>query len=116
MVIAGFSFGGLLACSIAAKLCRTTLDPCLLQRNLCCITFGQPLIAIPFVQKTVEMFPHLEKAIHLVYDKEDIIPGLMHYHTVGCSLGTQVPERKFNVSSLYRSIYIFNFKCTGFSW
>ncbi len=50
------------------------------------------------------MFPHLRSTIHLVYDKEDIIPGLMHYHTVGCSYSVaqnqqlaSTSERKFTV-------------------
>lgn len=76
----------MLACSVAAKLWSTALDPSLLQRNLCCITFGQPIISLPYVKKMAKHFPKLEETIHLVLNKEDIIPGLMHYHSIGCML------------------------------
>lgn len=82
----GFSFGGMLACSIAAKLWSISLDHGLLQRSLCCITFGQPMISIPYVQKIAQLYPKLEQTIHLVLNKEDLIPGLMHYHGIGCTL------------------------------
>ena len=89
--ILGFSFGGLLACGIVAKLWQAALDPGLLQRNLCCITFGQPIIAISSVQRAFQMFPYLQNTIHLIYDKEDVIPALIQYHSVGCTIyGTQL--------------------------
>ena len=65
------------------------LSVALLQKNVTCITFGQPLINIPFVENTLARFPELEDTIHLVLDKQDKVPGLFHYFQVGCILKAQ---------------------------
>lgn len=65
------------------------LSVALLQKNVTCITFGQPLITIPFIESTLARFPELEDTIHLVLDKLDKVPGLFHYFQVGCILKAQ---------------------------
>jgi hypothetical protein len=51
-----------------------------------CVTFGQPLISIPFVNSTILRFPALENTIHLVLNKQDKIPGVLYYFQLGCIL------------------------------
>lgn len=88
-IVVGFSFGGMLACCVTTKLWReptSALNTALLRNNVTCITFGQPLIRIPYVQETIEVFPLLEQTIHLVLNKEDYIPGLLHYYEIGCRM------------------------------
>ena len=86
LLLTGFSFGGVLATCVAAKLWCKALDSQLLKRNLCCITFGQPIITVSTVAAVANTFPDLNSILHLVYDKEDTFPGLMHHHAVGCTL------------------------------
>ena len=92
----------MLACSVIAKLWKETYaNASLLEENVICITFGQPLIQIPPLQEAIEAFPKLEKTIHQIFNKEDIIPGLLHYYRLGClhftkmkSLGSQLSTSK----------------------
>lgn len=81
----------MLACCVTSYLWRAgfLLSVALLQKNVTCITFGQPLINIPFVENTLVRFPELEDIIHLVLDKQDKVPGLFHYFQVGCILKAQ---------------------------
>lgn len=81
----GFSFGGLLACYVAAYIWRAScLDTSRLQKNVSCITFGQPLFSIPYVQEMIQIYPAFEKTLYLVLDKEDIVPPLLCYFGIGC--------------------------------
>ena len=85
--IIGFSFGGLLACYVAAYIWRAScLDVARLQRNVMCITFGQPLFSIPYVQEMIQIYPAFEQTLHLILDKEDIIPPILCYFGIGCIL------------------------------
>ena len=88
VIIIGFSYGGMLACCVTSYLWRAgfLLSIALLQKNVTCITFGQPLINIPYVSNTILRFPELEETIHLILDKQDKVPGLLHYLQVGCIL------------------------------
>ena len=81
----------MLACCVTSYLWRAgfLLSVALLQKNVTCITFGQPLINIPFVHKTILTFPQLEDTIHLVLDKQDKVPGLFHYFQIGCMLNAR---------------------------
>ena len=81
----------MLASCVTSNLWRAgfLLSVALLQKNVTCITFGQPLINIPFVEHTLARFPELEDTIHLVLDKQDKVPGLFHYFHVGCILKAQ---------------------------
>ena len=65
------------------------LSEALLQNNVMCVTFGQPLISIPYVQNTIQRFPQLENTIHLVLNKEDKVPSVLHYFHLGCILKAQ---------------------------
>lgn len=74
----GFSFGGMLACCNAARLWKeSSISIDVLENSVVCITFGQPLVAIPYVQETVNSITKFENTIHSIYDQEDIFPRLL---------------------------------------
>ena len=86
LVYIGFSFGGMLACYVAANIWKKSyISIGVLERRVACITFGQPLITLPFVQDTIQKFPQFEATVHSVFDKEDIVPRLFRYFRVGCT-------------------------------
>lgn len=75
----------MLACCVAANLWKETyvsIDT--LQKNVICITFGQPMINIPFVEIAIKHFPQLRNIIHMIYDKEDVFPFVFRYFNLGC--------------------------------
>ena len=81
----GFSFGGMLACYVAANLWKMSfISGDLLEKNVICITFGQPLIPVPYVEEAIKDFPQFETTIHAVYDKDDFFPRVLYYYNVGC--------------------------------
>lgn len=83
---AGFSFGGMLACYVAANLWKKSfISGDVLEKNVICITFAQPLIPIPYMEEAIKDFPQFEATIHTVYDKEDFFPRVLYYYTVGCN-------------------------------
>lgn len=85
VLILGFSFGGMLACYVAANLWKTSfISGDVLEKNVVCITFGQPLIPIPYVEEAIRDFPQFEATIHAVYDKDDFFPRVLYYFNVGC--------------------------------
>ena len=80
--IAGFSFGGLLALSLAAllwKLPYFEFSTDLLKENFVCITFGQPIISLPTVQEVAEECPEFESVVHSIFTKADVVPQLMKF-------------------------------------
>ena len=85
--IAGFSFGGLLALSLAAllwKLPYFEFSTDLLKENFICITFGQPIISLPAVQEVIEECPEFEAVVHSIFTKADLIPRLMKFLDQKC--------------------------------
>lgn len=112
----GFSFGGMLACCVAANIWKNSYQSTQsLEENVICITFGQPLISIPFVLEATRMFPEFEKTIHSVFDKRDLVPRILRYFNVGCihsrrtspllpaasPKAAPIPERNILVSVLH---------------
>lgn len=89
----GFSFGGMLASCVTSHLWNAgfLLSVALLEKNVMCVTFGQPLIDIPYVTDTIQRFPALEDTIHLILNKHDRVPSILHYFQVGCILKAQDP-------------------------
>ena len=84
---AGFSFGGMMACHMAAVLWKgSSLDRDILKKNIICITFGQPLIPIVSVEEAINDHPQFEDTIHAVYEKDDFIPRVLYYYNIGCQL------------------------------
>ena len=76
--IAGFSFGGLLALSLAALLWKLPyLSADLLTEDFICITFGQPIINLPVVQEVTEECPEFESIVHTIFAKADLIPKFL---------------------------------------
>ena len=79
--IAGFSFGGLLALSLAASLWKLPyfeFSTDLLKDNFVCITFGQPIISLPTVQEVTEEYPEFESIVHSIFTK-DLVPQLLKF-------------------------------------
>ena len=74
----GFSFGGLLACAIAASVWNTPyLSTDLLIENLVCVTFGQPFVAEQLVKRVALTRPGIVGTLHAVYTQDDLVPSLM---------------------------------------
>lgn len=68
----------MLACYNAARLWdKATISVDVLEKNVACITFGQPLLPIPYVQDTIRKYAKFENTIHSVFDEEDIFPKLL---------------------------------------
>ena len=85
MRYAGFSFGGMLACSITAAVWETpyiTAD--LLKKNLVCITFGQPLFSLPAVHN-VSREQDIKLTIHTIHIQEDVFPRTIPVLNECCS-------------------------------
>ena len=80
----GFSFGGILACCVAAHIWRRSyISANVLMKSMVCITFGQPLLSIPLLQDVTRRIPQFESTIHSVFDREDAVPQLLHYFNFG---------------------------------
>ena len=73
----GFSFGGILANLCATHLWSLSQGICpeLLEKNLLCITFGQPIISLP---RTTDKVAD-KRRFHAIYISDDIIPRMMRY-------------------------------------
>ena len=71
----------MLACCNAARIWKDTcFGVDFLEKNVICITFGQPLLANPYVLEVIQKYPTLEKNIHSVHDSEDMFPMLLRYY------------------------------------
>ncbi len=76
----GFSYGGMLACFVAAILWKDSCIPIeALEQNVVCITYGQPVINIPCVQKVIKDIPHFHDTIYCVFEKADVLPSVSRY-------------------------------------
>ena len=74
----GFSFGGLLAAALTARVWETPYFPAaLLKQNLVCITFGQPHVAVPMLESAAAQNPELASCIHSFYCEDDPVPRLL---------------------------------------
>ena len=75
----------MLACYAAAciwKMASTSTN--VLEKNMICITFGQPFLSLPLLEEAIANFPQLAGILHQVYQTDDVLPGLMHYFRAGC--------------------------------
>ena len=82
----GFSFGGLLACSVATQVWNTPyVHASILKESLACITFGQPHIPVPLLPETATLRPELASTIHSIYLKDDLVPRLSRFLNECCS-------------------------------
>ena len=71
---AGFSLGGLLACSVHAKVWNLPNISPHIKENLVCITFGQPHIPIPWLDDLAE---DSVSTVHAVQFERDLVPRLL---------------------------------------
>ena len=79
-IFIGFSFGGLLACSVTARLFQQPyLTSDQLAGSLMCVTFGQPLVSLPKLKETVHQLPLFKSVLHCIFAENDVFPQLMRY-------------------------------------
>jgi GTP-binding protein EngB required for normal cell division len=80
VILTGFSFGGALASTVMANIVcdNDIINQDVMERNLCCITFGQPLIADDALSEMLARKESLCCCIHHIYT-EDVVPTLMRY-------------------------------------
>eukprot|EP00731_Ephydatia_muelleri_P033464 Em0030g21a len=80
IVLTGFSFGGMLACFVAASIWNSSvISPEEFKHRVICITFGQPLIGIPLVEDIINTSHEFRESIHLIFDQTDVIPRLLRF-------------------------------------
>ena len=74
----GFSFGGILAqlCGLYLWSLSQGICPELLERNLLCITFGQPIISLPKIANYAEKDVNKNR-FHAIYISDDKVPSLL---------------------------------------
>ena len=74
----GFSSGGLLACMVSSMLWKDSsfIGSDELKANTMCLTFGQPIINMPFISDLVQKYPDFTATLHQVYLKSDLIPQI----------------------------------------
>ena len=107
---AGFSFGSLLACAVTASVWETCYNSTdLLRQNLVCITFGQPHVAMPMLDRVTKLCPELVSTIHSFHCEDDPVPRLLRFLDVSWSQeGTvQGKERKIVVTDHLRAVSVF---------
>ena len=73
----GFSFGGLIAMVIAAKIWDLPHVSMHNLHRLKCITFGQPQISMTLVEQIVDRFPEFVESVHALYLESDAFPRVM---------------------------------------
>ena len=79
-MMTGFSFGGLLASAVTARVWDTPyISSDLLKDNMTCITFGQPHVAVEVIQRVARRRPEMVKTINTIFIDEDQIPSLMGF-------------------------------------
>ena len=95
-MLAGFSFGGILAHLCAINLWHLSQDICseLLERNLLCITFGQPITSLPKM-KNFEARLADKSRFHAIYITDDKVPRMLKYLDPAYTefVGIKVPEK-----------------------
>ena len=77
-----------MALSVTASLWQqpNLLSSDLLQRNVCCIAFGLPLLNLPHIQETIDESPEFASTIHSFYVKNDIFPQLNVFFDPACEI------------------------------
>ena len=80
LCVLGFSFGGILAHLCATHLWSLSQGICpeLLENNLLCITFGQPVIPLPRAANFADRVADKSR-FHAIYIDDDIIPRMMRF-------------------------------------
>lgn len=97
----GFSFGGLLACAVAAMVWNTPyIGADLLKDHLVCITFGQPHITVPLLADVARQRAEVASTIHCVYSEGDLVPRLVKFLDESWSYLTSPGGRADSKSSI----------------
>jgi GTP-binding protein EngB required for normal cell division len=93
IVFTGFSFGGMLASCVSARLWQNaTADQAFLLQHVVCITFGQPFLQIKMVQDEIQICPQFEQSLHSIFYKDDVVPLMLSYLHVDESKLSNVPS------------------------
>ena len=67
-----------MAVYIAASIWRTSyISKDVLEKNVVCITYGQPVVAIGYINQVAEKSPQFKSTIHSIFSTEDAIPHMM---------------------------------------
>ncbi len=103
-IISGFTFGGLLAKAVAARMWR---EPLLsveaLQENVACITLGAPMITLSVVTIAMEETPQFGSTVHSIMLDSDPIPNLCMFLDPRCEeVGSEVL-----LPSLWKSLEVY---------
>ncbi len=86
LIFAGFSFGGLLASSITAKVWQSpSLGWKHMQESLVCISFAQPHLPVPELDIIAQESPLIARSMHLIYYEQDKIPLVISLFDQKCS-------------------------------
>eukprot|EP00731_Ephydatia_muelleri_P014672 Em0008g392a len=106
IVLTGFSFGGMLACSVAASIWNlSAITPEEFKRRVVCITFGQPLISIPYVEDIIKTSHEFQESIHLIFDQNDVIPRLLRFASSSTTQLSACSEKIENKTSATAATY-----------
>ena len=72
----------MLACYVTATLWKESYIPVTdLEKNVVCVTYGQPLIKVPLVEQVIKDFDHFQDTVYHVFDREDIFPRVLRYYS-----------------------------------
>ena len=114
----GFSFGGLLACAVAALVWSSPyISSDLLKENLACITFGQPHVRVPFLPDVARQRPDLLSTIHCIYHHDDAVPYLMSFLDESSSYEAQLkaqgskPISHYPIPEELRAVSVVSYRC-----
>ena len=99
MFTAGFSFGGSLAQLCGVTLYSQSQGVCseLLERNLLCVTFGQPVLSLPGTTGSADKIINKSR-FHAVYIANDKLPRLLSHMDPACTgfADADMPEKLKN--------------------
>ncbi len=70
----------MLASYVTATLWKESYIPIAdLEKNVVCVTYGQPLVKVPLVEHVVKCYEHFQDTVYHVYDREDDFPRVLRY-------------------------------------
>ena len=96
-----------MACAVTASVWETPyISTDLLRQNLVCITFGQPHVSMPMLDRVVSQRPELVSTIHSFHCEEDPVPRLLRFLDVSWSQEVEGKESKIVVPDHLRAVSI----------
>ena len=115
----GHSFGGALACTVMANMVcdNDIINQEVMKMNMCCITFGQPLIADDTLAEMMAQKEQLHGCVHHIYT-EDVVPTLLRYAFASAVGKHSVQEQatKTSVSKVWVWVVMWVYMCACVGW